>query len=356
MTFWVAGAVVVGGAISANAAGDAADTQAQSARDATAAQERMFNKQIELQEPWRQGGGLGLNALLYGMGLSQNGTFSPTPAGSAPAQPGVSAPAVAQPVAQQGLSLDTIRQLFDAGMLEPTGAGQPFNNLASGGSVDARLVAQAVQGFSDSGRYPDVVPPAAASTNPLASAVSQPAATTTSPPPGLGYGALLRPFGMSDFQADPGYQFRQQEGEKGLQRARAASGGLGSGAFLKDAMRFNQGLATDEYGRSFDRYRLNQGDTFNRLASLAGIGQTATNQTSAAAGNFGSQIGSNIIGAGNARAAGQVGSANAWNNAISQGTSMYQQNQLMNRAFPSAPDYYNYLGGGSGNYNFGGGL
>jgi hypothetical protein len=109
---------------------------------------------------------------------------------------------------------------------------------------------------------------------------------------------------------------------------------IGSGRFLKDAMRFNQGLASQDYGAAFDRFNVGQTNIFNRLASAAGIGQTAANQTGAAASNFGSQIGSNIIGAGNAMAAGQVGSANAFNNAIGQGASMYQQNQLMNRFFP----------------------
>ena len=45
-------------------------------------------------------------------------------------------------------------------------------------------------------------------------------------------------------------------------------------------------------------------------------------------------MGNNIIGTGNAVAAGQVGSANALNGGISQGISLYQQNQLLNRVYP----------------------
>lgn len=48
---------------SANAAKSAANAQAQSAADSIAAQERMFNKQVELQEPWRQAGITALNKL-----------------------------------------------------------------------------------------------------------------------------------------------------------------------------------------------------------------------------------------------------------------------------------------------------
>ena len=43
------------------------------------------------------------------------------------------------------------------------------------------------------------------------------------------------------------------------------------------------------------------------------------------AGQYGQQAGQNMIGAGNALAAGQVGSANAWGNAITSGT-----NQIAN--------------------------
>lgn len=47
---------VAGGAMASSAAKKAAATQAQAATDAQAAQERMFQKQIELQEPFRQAG------------------------------------------------------------------------------------------------------------------------------------------------------------------------------------------------------------------------------------------------------------------------------------------------------------
>lgn len=109
------------------------------------------------------------------------------------------------------------------------------------------------------------------------------------------------------FATDPGYQWRLEQGEKGLERAAAARGLLGSGRYLKDAMRFNQGEATQEFGNAY-----------NRLANLAGMGQTATQSSS----DFLTQ-------GANAQAAGRVGQANAWNNALGQGVSMYQNNRLM---------------------------
>jgi len=61
---WMAAAAIVGGSlISSSASGKAADVQAGASRDATAAQERMFDKQVALQEPWRQAGEQALNKL-----------------------------------------------------------------------------------------------------------------------------------------------------------------------------------------------------------------------------------------------------------------------------------------------------
>jgi len=51
-----AAGAVGGGLIASSAAKKAAATQAQAAQDAQAAQERMFQRQVELQEPFRQAG------------------------------------------------------------------------------------------------------------------------------------------------------------------------------------------------------------------------------------------------------------------------------------------------------------
>jgi len=52
----VIGGAVIGGGASMIASGKAASAQTQAAETAAAQQERMFNKQVELQEPFRQGG------------------------------------------------------------------------------------------------------------------------------------------------------------------------------------------------------------------------------------------------------------------------------------------------------------
>jgi hypothetical protein len=141
-----------------------------------------------------------------------------------------------------------------------------------------------------------------------------------------GKNALAKLASGVDLPSDPGYQFRVSEGEKAIQRAASGRGGLYSGATLKALARFNQDTASNEYGASW-----------NRLASLAGLGQTATNQigqagqnaygTIASAGaNASNNTSQNLLSAGNARASGYVGTANAVGNGLSQYLN-YNQNQ-----------------------------
>jgi len=60
MTFWVAGAVVTSAAIGAYSANRAAKTQEQAAQQSADVQRDIFERQVQLQEPWRQAG---INAL-----------------------------------------------------------------------------------------------------------------------------------------------------------------------------------------------------------------------------------------------------------------------------------------------------
>lgn len=64
MTFWVAGAVVGSAVIGGVAANKAAKTQAGSADRAADLQYEQFERQVELQEPWRKAGEQALNKLI----------------------------------------------------------------------------------------------------------------------------------------------------------------------------------------------------------------------------------------------------------------------------------------------------
>jgi hypothetical protein len=138
-------------------------------------------------------------------------------------------------------------------------------------------------------------------------------------------------FTPAQFQADPGYAFRMSEGMKGLERSAAARGGLLSGSALKGIQRYGQDLASQEYQNAFNRYQTARTNTLNPFASLAGVAQSSANTLTGAAGQLGQNIGSNIIGAGNAMAAGQVGAANAISQGVGQGINFYQGQQYLNR-------------------------
>jgi hypothetical protein len=57
-----------------------------------------------------------------------------------------------------------------------------------------------------------------------------------------------------NFQADPGYQFRMQEGQKAIEGSAAARGTQLSGATMKALAKYGQNLASDEYGKAYDRF------------------------------------------------------------------------------------------------------
>jgi hypothetical protein len=70
---WIqAGGAIIGGVLGSRASKKAADAQLAAAREAAAVQREMFNKQVELQEPFRQAGITSQNKLMDLLGLSGN--------------------------------------------------------------------------------------------------------------------------------------------------------------------------------------------------------------------------------------------------------------------------------------------
>ncbi len=122
---------------------------------------------------------------------------------------------------------------------------------------------------------------------------------------------------VSDYM-DPSYQFRLGEGMKALERQAAARGGLISGGALKAAQRYGQDYASQEFGNAY-----------NRLAAMAGIGQTSSTNMGNAAGAFGANAGQNYMGAANARASGYVGGANALTGGLNQYLNYTQGQNLL---------------------------
>lgn len=147
-------------------------------------------------------------------------------------------------------------------------------------------------------------------------------------------GDFNRDFTLADFRQDPGYQFRMQQGQQALERSAAARGGALGGATLKAISRYGQDYGSQEYSNAYNRFNNDRTTRFNRLATVAGIGQTANNTTAQLGAQTAANIGQNTLAAGNAAAAGQVGAANAWTNTAQTLGNYYMQNQWLNGMNP----------------------
>lgn len=123
---------------------------------------------------------------------------------------------------------------------------------------------------------------------------------------------MAQPNGMAGFFASPDYQFRRDEGMRGIEQGAAARGGALSGNALRALTGYSSNLAAGEYG-----------NYYNRLASLAGVGQAATNQGVAAGQNYANMAGQSMMASGAARASGTMGAANSWGNAINSGLNLW---------------------------------
>jgi hypothetical protein len=129
---------------------------------------------------------------------------------------------------------------------------------------------------------------------------------TINPP--QGYYGSAQPHGMNlpqqafqgGFQPGPGFGFRMQQAQRGLDARGAARGSLMSGAHLKRTQRLSQGMMSNEW----DNY-------MRRLAALSQAGQGAINTVAGAGQQAGQGMASAYNSAGQARAMGAVGSGNA---------------------------------------------
>ncbi len=118
----------------------------------------------------------------------------------------------------------------------------------------------------------------------------------------------------AEVMAEPGYQFGLQQGQQALDRKAAAAGGRVSGAALKAASEYGTNYATTGYNAAYQRRQ----DRLNRLAALAGIGQSATGNSAQAGASSANAISGLVSAQGNASGAAQLAQGNIWGNAVNQ--------------------------------------
>lgn len=159
--------------------------------------------------------------------------------------------------------------------------------------------------------------------------------------------ALAAPIVMDQatLEATPGYQFNLAQGLKANANS-AASRGLGiSGAATKGGEAFASGLASGTYQQQFENALANRELALKTYMAPVDVGLGAATSLTGAATTTGSNIGSNIIGAGNATAAADIASANAvsgvGNSLVSSllAKQLYGDNAAASRGIYSANPY-----------------
>jgi hypothetical protein len=163
---------------------------------------------------------------------------------------------------------------------------------------------------------------------------------------------FTKPFDMEDFKKgmDPGYQFRLQQGQDLARRQGNVGGGLVGGNVMKGLEDYTQKSASDEFMNTFNRNQTEKTNIYNRLASLAGLGQASVGQTTAAGTETGNTLAKLGVAGGNAAAGGLTGAAGA----ITGGANSYANYQMLqNMTNPaSASSTYTPSGPSFGGANY----
>lgn len=292
-----AGSSLLGGLFGGDSADKAAEAQVAAAQAGIEEQGRQYDTTRRDLAPWRKTGRLAVNQLQFLLGLGEPSSYNPAVGRARKAVSDAEREynallAAAEAPATPGTERD------GANYGENWDSGAVATPATPGGTVDAGALS-AARGRLDAAR------------NALQSAQSQ------DYDPGEGFGSLMRPFGLEDFETDPGYQFRLGQGQEAIENSAAARGMQLSGATMKGLNRFTQDFASNEYGNAWNRDSAEKNRAFNYLSGTSGQGLGAATSTA----SFG-QAGANNISdlltqQGNAQAAGIVGSGNAMQNALS---------------------------------------
>lgn len=284
-----AGASIVGGLLGKKSADKSAQVQADAAklaaknqltasREANALTAEMYKNGILQNAPYQQGGQLALSSLMGGLGLGP----SRSSVGATGSPPG----------SVIGTYVNDKGQAVDASGKPITATDYGISGL-NYGATQAEMDAAA--GLLPSGYF-------------------------------------TNQYTMKDIMEnmDPGYQFRQEQGNAALNAKRAAVGNRWGGQALKDITNYNQDLASTEAANAYTRFQDNRSKIFDRLSGIAGIGsrtgadvanlgQTAGTTMGTNTLNATNQAGGYLTGGAAATAGGLVGGTNAIVSGINNG-------------------------------------
>lgn len=159
---------------------------------------------------------------------------------------------------------------------------------------------------------------------------------------------LMRKFSVADFWNDPvvqlGYQAGLDLGTKALKNAAPLTTGVDSGAAAKELVKFGTDYTGMKAGDSYGRFTTDQANQFNKLAALAGIGQTAVGTATSAGANTANNVSNLLTSQGNANAAAKIAGANAWGGGLQSISNWWQGQNTLDKILNSRVNNNGYFG------------
>lgn len=197
-------------------------------------------------------------------------------------------------------------------------AAQPYAFASYGGP----MIEEGGEPYGAAGRFPRMMPQGYSNMQygvPVFAGPS-PAGTVAAPSP-----APSAKSAFDRYLESTGYQFRFDEGMKGLNIGAGAHGMLESGARDKAAIRYGQGIASDEFARYMQLLDNQQRLGFGGASALAGVGQNMVSSITANNNSASSAAANAALASGAANANMYSGIANAFGSALGSLGSSYQK-------------------------------
>lgn len=314
-----AGASIYSGSQQAGAIDSASAATAAAAAGAIAEQRRQFDLAQQNQKPWLVTGTSALNTLANMYGLD---TYQPN--WNAP--PGGIDEAATKTQLMNALTanlgkgydqafVDQIKGMIDSGatlgaIQSTLGAWASSTTSPENQQAVAAILGSVTNPVQTSQAQQGTYTPGANTTTQLGT-VQQPVAGTTTQPnvaPGAATTGTTPTTGIDPFATfyqSPDYQFRLGQGIQGLDASAAAQGTLDSGATRKAAIEYAGNVAAGEYN-----------NYANRLAALAGVGQTTATNLGNLGQGYAATIGNTMVNQGNNMASSYLAKGQNYANTI----------------------------------------
>lgn len=321
---WVAAAGAIaglaGGAMQSDAAKSGAGQQSSAANNATAAQLGMFNTINAQGQPYRTAGGGALAMLSSGAGIplaaKPGYDFSGAQRDSGAGywdRPGGGASNDFWVPSGSPTQLSDLNPGQQGGFSDWVSAHQGNQASISGGDIN-------IPQGGDATAY---IPQYLHDTNQM------PAGQTMTNAGMMPPDSFTKQFTSPDMYLSPSYQFMLSQGLGQTGNFMNSRGGFNSGNTLKGLTDYAIGAAGQGYGQAYDIFSSQQTNIFNRLADIAGLGQTANAQSAGAGASISPGIANSMMASGTAQGGGTVGSANALAGGINNAGSWYALSKMM---------------------------